>query len=325
MGVARALGWGVRAIGSRRAASCAIALVGAGALCAALRGVTGCSGEWSFSLPAIEGGTPVAQYAGPCRHWAQSSCDYEARCIGVTTWVDGGQCVERLALECELAAADPNVPIDAERLKACDFPSDCSSPVPDCWAPGRSAPDAPCLYGQACRSRVCAGAGAPDSVCGICLCDMACPPGQGCVVTADGGGACEPAPAAPGQPCMTAQDCDSLVCVLPSGGGTGTCAPFGQRGDRCGGGEAPCGVELYCDSTGHCGTLTWVGYGEPCGLPKDGGTAALCLGGGTCETTCQPPAADGDPCDGLEGPYCLWPSQCLAQRCVFPTTSDCAP
>jgi hypothetical protein len=291
-----------------------------------LHGVAGCSGEWSFALPPIEAGVPDLQYESPCRHWAQAKCDYEARCFEIISWTDNGQCVDRLALECELAADDPNVAFDAARLAACELPSDCSSPLPECWAPGKAPFGTPCLYGQACQSGGCEGAGTWDSVCGICICDVACPMGQACVVTADGGSACQPVPAAGGQPCTVPDDCGSTVCVLPGGGGAGVCAPPGRLGDACGGGQPVCGANLYCDPTNHCVSLVWVGYGEPCGFPDDGGAGAVCLGAGTCEKkTCQAPAADGEPCDPHQGPACLWPAQCIAKRCVFPTVADCAP
>jgi hypothetical protein len=317
---------GLRAIGSRRVAAHAIVAVLALALCAALHGIAGCSGEWSFALPPIEAGEPDLQYEAPCRHWAQAFCDYEARCFQITAWTDTGQCVARLALECELAVDDPHVVVDAALLAACELPSDCSSPLPECWGPGTAATGAPCLYGQACRSGVCEGAGQQDSVCGICGCDLACPTGQACVLTGDGGSACLTVPAAAGQPCMAPTDCASTVCVLSGGAAAGVCAAPGGVGDTCGSGQPVCGVNLYCDLTEHCVSLVWVGYGEPCGFPDGGGAAALCLGEGTClENTCQAPAADGEPCDAHQGTGCLWPAQCVAQRCVFPTVADCAP
>jgi hypothetical protein len=318
----------LRAVGSRRVAARAIlAILAILALAVlALHGIAGCSGEWSFALPPIDAAVPDLQYEAPCRHWARAICDYEARCSEITTWADTAQCVDRIALECELAVDDPHVVVDVAGLAGCELPSDCSSPLPECWRPGTAATGTPCLYAEACRSGGCEGAGQPDSVCGICMCDVACPMGQACAVTADGGSVCLALPAAGGQPCTAPADCASTVCVGSGDAGAGTCAPLGGPGDTCGPGQPICGVHLYCDSTERCASLVWVGYGEPCGFPGDGGVAAECLGEGTCVmSTCQAPAADGEPCDAHQGTGCLWPAQCIAQRCVFPTVADCAP
>jgi hypothetical protein len=305
----------------RRAVAVALtpSLVGALAVCLA----PACTGEWSFELPPVEGGAPDPRYAAPCATWAGVYCEYHHRCDGFFfSWASVDQCEEREQTFCQLAATDPNVVFDEQRVASCQYSSDCSAPLPVCWAPGNALNGAPCLQSQDCRSGICSGAQSTQSVCGACACGNGCAADETCDLGLDGG-TCVPLPRTPGAPCSTGGDCASTLCAVADGGGT--CAPYVDQGGSCVPPAALCNTGLYCDTSGHCASPERVGYDAACGYPADGGTATFCTIGASCLGTCRPPVADGQECDPTSGTGCLFPAKCVARRCIFPTLSDCSP
>jgi hypothetical protein len=290
----------------------------------AVAAAPGCSGEWSFALPPVEGGTPDPRYAPACGAWARSYCGYHQQCDGFFfVWPTLDQCIEREQIFCQLAALDPNVVFDEARLGSCRYPSACVSNVASCWPAGRGLTGAPCLSGQACRSGVCAGAQSAQGVCGVCTCGDGCGPGQICNVANDGG-TCLPAPRDAGEACSGGADCASTFCAL-SEAGSPVCAPFVDAGDPCSGSGPLCASGLYCGTGGQCSVPERAAYDAACGLPDDGGTLMVCGGYGTCLGTCVAPARDQQECDPASGVNCVWPAKCLARHCVFPTLADCSP
>jgi hypothetical protein len=281
-----------------------------------------CSGEESFALPPVPVGTPSTRYEAACTTWARSDCSWRALCGLPFPWDNGEQCVARETLTCELMAADPGVSFDEERIRNCQLPSDCSTPPPVCWPQGHTPLGQRCLWGEACHSGFCVGVGSGRlGVCGLCVCDIQCPPGQGCLADSSGG-RCVSLPREPGASCSSGDECQSKECV-PSRAGPLVCAPFGQLNDPCGEGSPACGPDVPCDDTGHCSATEQVGYGARCGPQDDGGAQLACKGSLSCIAgACPVLADDGQPCDPDH--VCLAPAMCIANLCVFATLGDCA-
>jgi hypothetical protein len=286
-----------------------------------LLAMPGCSGEESFALPPVPVGVPNTRYEDACAAWARSDCEYDDRCGLGLQWDSLDQCVARTKLSCELLAADPGVSFDEERVRGCQLPSDCTTPLPVCWPPGNTPVGQSCVWNEACHSRQCVGVvSASLGICGLCVCDVHCPPGQGCEPDITGG-TCVPLPHAPGEACSLSRDCVSGACASADSGPM-SCSPFTQFGDPCGDGMPPCQPGLICDPTNRCNTTLPARYGAPCGPPEDGGPDLICDGFAICtEGKCAPPADDGQPCS--PGTLCTWPAQCIAKQCVFPTVADC--
>jgi hypothetical protein len=278
----------------------------------------GCSGEESFSLPPMIFGAPSSRYQDACGTWALSDCTYERHCLHFQ-WEDIDQCVERNTIACELMADDPGISFDEQHIRECTYPSDCATPPPGCWPRGHTAVGQPCIWNEACHSGHCIGGSSALGICGLCVCDIQCAPGQQCLVSA-AGSTCIPAKTPSGEACASSEECQSGLCAPGEDGGS-VCSPFGQFGDPCGRQGAPsCGGDLSCDSTGRCNSIALVGFGDSC--EEDGGPLLRCRGFATCNgVTCVPPAADGQSCP-LES-ACAWPAQCIESHCVFPTVEDC--
>ena len=283
-----------------------------------LLGSPGCSGEESFPLPPVAFGAPSTRYEKACGTWAQSDCAYEERCLDFP-WNNLEQCVDRRTLACELMAADPGISFDEHRVQGCTYPSDCATPPPICWPQGVTPAGQPCVWNEACHSGNCIGADTELGICGLCVCDIECAPGQECLLSA-AGSTCVSAKTAPGGPCASSGECQSGVCAPGEDGGL-VCSPFGQLGDPCEREGAPsCRSDLSCDSTHRCNSIALVGFGESC--EDDGGPFFVCKGFATCDGgTCVPPAGDGQRCDPSSA--CAWPAECIESHCVFPTVEDC--
>jgi hypothetical protein len=281
----------------------------------------GCSGEESFALPLPSFVRPSTRYENACKAWAESNCTYQALCHTAANfpWDNFAQCITRNTLGCELRADDPGISFDEERIRTCAFPDRCSIAPSDCWGQGSTPAGRPCLWGEACHSGFCAKE-LSLGLCGLCVCDILCPPGQGCVITS-AGTKCAALKLAAGQPCSSSEDCQSTTCAS-SADGSQVCSPLGKLGDLCGEGMAACGDELACDPMTHrCNTTALVGFGASC--IKDGGPILGCNGFATClDGTCVPPLDDGALCD--QGPACAWPAECIDNHCVFPTVADCS-
>jgi len=297
----------------------------AGVLAAILLVAQGCTGEESFALPPLEASAPDSRNQVVCATWARSSCAYDERCSGAidTVWQNLDTCVARETLACELAADDPDVSFDEGRVRDCPFPSDCTSPRPTCWPPGKAPGGSPCLWGEACQGGLCLGS-ASLGVCGICLCGAGCPAGEICQ-PASAAGTCVPeAPPVDG-PCVSSSECPSGLCEAVTDA-SGQCAPFATAGQACGDGKPLCRDDAYCDDTRLCRVISSAPFGATCGSPVDGGAFTFCGGFATCVGgACVAPARDGDRCDPNQGIGCVWPAQCIESHCVFPTLADCVP
>jgi hypothetical protein len=190
----------------------------------------GCSGDWSFMLPAVEAGAPDTRFESACTAWARSSCGYEARCLmGIHFgWQSVGECVARETLACELAAADEDVSFDEAGISGCQYPNDCASEPPNCFPPGRAAPGQACLRNAACQSGVCIGGGTPFALCGACRnCDAACPSGQMCdAVLSRNDCVANIQPAGP--PCISSAECTGLTSCIG-----GNCVSAAEDGALC--------------------------------------------------------------------------------------------
>lgn len=318
--------------------------------CAAALELLACTGEKNFTLPGLDAGAPSARYQAVCATWAQRECAAASLCaIAILArWEDTAQCVARETLTCELQAADPDVSFDPARVSGCTFPDGCAGApgmlsAPDsaglCLSAGKAALGAPCIWNAACASGECVYPYGPDGTrapCGTCQTPArcACTPNQACVVE-DGGFACATLPNA-GESCGAPLfACHDAQCV-PLGeadAGVGLCSPIptatigmpcdtGPVGRLCLSGAS----DLYCDAASHCRAYVPADYGAPCAA-SSGGEGAVCVGAGWCDSmatgVCQPPSADGDPCDDLLVP-CLSPARCVSGSCVFPSLASCA-
>ena len=235
-------------------------------------------------------------------------------------------------------ASDPHVVFDVERMMACQYPTDCSVHVRnlplDCLPPGRSPPGARCVFHEACASGECDGL---VGSCGTCAAPSAacdCAPNQVCTgFDADGAARCETL-APIGAACTIPGSCVSYCSF--AAGVPGTCVALAALGEPCGDGVGaspgragpPCASSSqYCDATLHCSPIVGASYGAECGVvPGDGGALMECSGYGTCDPTsfvCISPAPDGEVCDETQGLGCLPPADCISNRCLYPSLSNC--
>jgi hypothetical protein len=279
---------------------------------------------------------PSTRNQDACAAWAQSECKWKALCGLPFPWVSGEQCVTRETLRCELLAADPGVSFDEEGIRGCQFPRDCTTPPPVCWPQGRTPVGQPCLWNEACHSEHCIGVGSVRlGICGLCLCDVQCSPGQECQIDSSGG-TCVPLPRGPGESCAWSTDCQSGQCItncfngrcIADFQGPFHCAPFGQLNDPCGLNDTPkCDPDLACDANRRCNAIP-----AQCSMSTDSITGVdggvllpHCDGFAKCNMStgaCEPPANDGQPCDADHG--CVPPAACVANHCIFPTLADCS-
>jgi hypothetical protein len=309
-----------------------------------------CTGEKSFILPLVDADDPSGRYATVCAGWAQRECAYTDACKAAVfaQWESDEQCLERETLACELQSSDPDVPFDAALVESCVPPAGCNvAPygivsalnAPDLCLPAGKAPTgAVCVWDSACQSGNCVYPSAGDALppaCGTCQPRLRCEcsANQHCILTA-GEVKCVDLPDA-GETCGAPLfACNDAQCLGAAAGDAGTCVavPKGGVGAPCGGGalEPQCllspTTSLFCDHTNHCSAYTPAAYGQPCTLAA-GSESGSCVGGGWCDFTgtglCQPPAADGAPCDP-DGAPCLAPARCLGGHCVFPSLATCS-
>jgi hypothetical protein len=205
-----------------------------------------------------------------------------------------------------------------------------------------------CIVSENAECGTCQAPPAPGAPCNTeneCGYDLACPfyvPARSGVCTAFG---------ATGATCDNLHPCQGgLACVGAdtSTGATGTCQTAATSGQSCNDRTGPaCDGTLFLGCVdGTCVVETLVGAGQPCGSQQSGYNR--CTGGAACVTpfgpcqhdtgascgsvtgTCVAPAANGSPCDTLEGPLCLTPAKCVltsdggtAGTCVFPDPASC--
>jgi len=315
-----------------------------------------CEGESSFVIPVEDAGAPDGRYEATCTEFAKTLCARAFACNPPVafTWTDVPQCVARNTLHCELIASDPDVIFDPQQLQTCieaDAGECPSSYGIDCFGAGRAPNGATCVWAEACQSGNCvvtidvtAGYESPCGVCRPLPCNGACPDGQQCSTSPDGGSSCIPMPCGgcpagqrcfgpvdggatctpplgPGQACTRDADCEDFFYCGPDG----TCSAVARIGDACGGAAMgrPCGdADAYCDAKGQCSEVASLPYGASCDQIE-----SVCAGAGTCDPTdsqCLPPASDGDVCEDFQGLECLPPARCIANRCLFPGVGLCA-
>lgn len=334
-----------RAGGNLRARALAAAGIALGVLAA---GAPACTGEASFVLPTVDPGGPSGRYEAVCAGWARRECAYTDACNpGVfELWEDDDQCIARETLACELDADDPDVRFDPALVESCTFPPDCSAATGTvaaelaylCLPPGKAPDGAPCTSENACQSGSCfPSLYSPVTACGTCHPPIhcGCTAHQQCWVTGDTD-RCVDVPD-PGEACGPPLfACNGSECVASSDGGEagGVCQVVAQAGLDALCTTEPQGPEciasganpLFCDQTDHCRAYRGATYGEPC-TTAGGPEGIVCVGGGWCDSAgsgvCQPPAADGAPCNAQALP-CLPPAQCLGSHCIFPTLATCS-
>jgi hypothetical protein len=310
-----------------------------------------CTGEKSFILPLVDADDPSGRYETVCAGWASRECAYTDACKPpvFAQWENDQQCLERETLACELQSSDPDVPFDPALVESCVPPAGCNmapygiavaSSAPDlCLPPGKGPDGAACVWDSACQSGNCSfasAAGGLPAACGTCQPRIRCrcAANQDCILLTSTDVKCVDLPDA-GETCGAPLFlCNDAQCLRGASGDAGTClaVPKGGVGAPCGSGplDPQClfssATSLYCDHTNHCAAYTPADYGQPCTLAT-GGESGACVGGGWCDASgtgvCQPPAADGAPCDPDAAP-CLAPARCLGGHCVFPSLATCS-
>jgi hypothetical protein len=184
-----------------------------------------------------------------------------------------------------------------------------------------------CLYGAQCGTGYCRIAS--GSSCGNCVALGAT--GAPCTTSSDcagnllcaGVGTCQPPSSATSactttMPCAQGLSCIGGVCITPGGPGA-ACVAKNNNAD-C---DYYQGV--YCDGTTSMCTAYAIGQaGDSCG----GATPTVCAGEGTCfQSLCEPPAADGSPCNAASGLDCMAPSSCQGTEggttCSLFSASQC--
>ena len=132
-----------------------------------------------------------------------------------------------------------------------------------------------------------------------------CRAGLSCTSGTDGGGVCA-APQPVGQPCTTtgATTTNGYACALdagycpsaPADGGARLCQPYGMVGARCSS-STHCVGGLFCNTSPGDGGVALCENRRPadapCSFDSDCQTGLFCP-----ITSCQPLAADGQPCTG---------------------------
>jgi hypothetical protein len=298
-----------------------------------------------------------------CQDVASERCGLRDRCTGGTSitslFGDSSTCLVREHLACMLLAQAPSVgeqPLDVERCAVAYGSLSCedffASKIPSgCPAVGPRAMGERCAYGAQCASGYCGNDKTAN--CGQC----APPPqaGSPCVNSVCGSGlqcasrtlACADIPTL-GMPCdPNAEPCAvHLTCInLGVSGGPFTCNQgIATLGAACGGTLGGCdsSIGLTCAgisvTTRACRVMEYRKSGEVCGALETG-TFANCASG-LCFTsvgvarlgemgTCKAGASEGEACDAVTGPGCLYPARCVvgasgsAGTCALPVPSSC--
>jgi hypothetical protein len=188
----------------------------------------------------------------------------------------------------------------------------CSKSVP-AGAACNSA-DVACAMGTACDttagSPVCktisygASGAACNGVAERCNSDLVCNVGGKCAV-----------PGGLGSACMAATECEATLTCM--GGPTGTCRAFAAAGEACEG-DQECAAGLGCSqTTGKCGSVTWVSAGMACG------DLALCLVGNCASGKCPKVIPDGQACPTTTSETCDTLSSCVSGTCGLEGDTVC--
>ena len=323
--------------------------------CAALALATAlaaCTGEKSFILPLVDADDPSGRYGTVCAGWASRECAYTDACKPpvFAQWENDQQCLERETLACELQSSDPDVPFDPALVESCVPPAGCNmapygiavaSSAPDlCLPPGKAPDGAACVWDSACQSGNCSFASAADGLpaaCGTCQPRIRCrcAANQDCIFLTSSDVKCVDLPDA-GETCGAPLfACNDAQCLRGASGDAGTClaVPKGGVGAPCGVGTARPAVPLLVHDVPllrsyeslqrrtrpptTASRARWRRVARA--APAWAGAGATRRGTGVC----QPPAADGAPCDPDAAP-CLAPARCLGGHCVFPSLTTCS-
>lgn len=163
----------------------------------------------------------------------------------------------------------------------------------------------------------CAKCAIPPAVGEACIADR-CAPGLvcldgTCVAPVHYAGRCDAA-----HPCEGRSYCNAA----------GQCVSASQNvGDTCGVGGVECdfAAGYVCNGdTKKCIQFQVADEGVPCGFRAPGYVfciGALCPSSGVCPAQRE----DGDPCDDVTGPSCLYPDQCIDGKCqkLPPANKEC--
>jgi hypothetical protein len=243
------------------------------------------------------------------------------------------------------AAAYPSIAC-VDLLNGENLPASCAAQA------GAGVSGAVCRYASQCQSGYCAvptgsscgvcaarpaagascnGPGAPAGCGGAgltCVGETATAPGT-CVALGARGGLCDLT-----RPCGAGLSCTPVALTAMRR----TCEPAGATvGAACGGASAAgcdAALGLACNTMSRtCQPIALAAPGAACGLGGDGGFTA-CAASADCvgytlmnpRGTCRAAAADGAPCDRVNGPYCRTPASCVTAgdattgTCALPTT-----
>jgi len=293
-----------------------------------------------------------------CTDFAATLCDQIQTCAATyvqSSYGDVANCKTRAKLECMQTASAPNTGATAPDIAACASAAKstpCSALLNNQWPSqctpksGGVADGAPCGNDSQCKSGFC-GLDDDKEVCGVC----AKRPGEGeacvrgrcplglicsdnntlCVKPVAVGGACDGKTA-----CTAASHCYASKCVADVATEGGACDSDSVAGPACDGTKG-----LICLGK-KCIKVSFTTAGAECGIKFEGTTIksfALCEKSGWCKGfnatatpptftgTCEPAAADGQPCiaDATfeKGPGCLEPAECVGGKCTLPDATVC--
>jgi hypothetical protein len=283
---------------------------------------------------------------GGCSDYASAYCAKLVACSPLElrlTFGDEATCVRRAALVCAPFADQPGTSWTPAKLGACARSIAAASCVEamtrvtaDCAAtPGTLSNGAACSQSTQCASSYCSSGAAPPSEdggvpCGTCEVSRvppvigcgdagACVSPEMCLPDGTGGVGCRRLPEE-GEPCLASGGCDfgltciASVCSRPKGAGA-SCTELT---------ECDVSKSLLCISS-TCQMPTWVEPGSPCHTPDRLCSGGKCMADGfdpNSPATCMAWAADGSPCDPIQGSPCLDPAICLAGKCQL-LHADC--
>ncbi|MGD0525380.1 MAG: hypothetical protein ABSE49_09565 [Polyangiaceae bacterium] len=290
-----------------------------------------------------EGGTSAAE---ACSTRATAYCAKLQGCSSYRMQISYGDqttCVTRQTANCTASLAAPSTGTTTTTVEACaaaypgwvcaEFLSDQNIPAGCAQTMGTLAAGAGCVAAGQCTTGYCSIV--PGAACGVCAtaptagasCAQVttCGPGldcttdtQDCVVEGGSGASCgKGAVCASGFSCEGADESKGVMgtCQASLTTSGATCDPNQQTTPACDRDSL-----LTCNTqTKTCATLAIAGGGQPCGTNDVNDQTAVCGTDGTCTGastgvpgTCTAAAADGQPCDLVNGPGCLTLSRCIA-------------
>jgi hypothetical protein len=276
-----------------------------------------------------------------CASLASALCKRLSDCtqFGLSAeYADEATCETREKISCLDTLNAPGTSLTPQAYQACagavpsaactdilgnhQIPDACKS-GPGTLADGTACDDGSQCKGQRCRvptgqtCGVCstiAAAGAACADTSNCDYGLVCA-NTVCVAPGAAGATCDA-----GHPCGVGFVCKTGTCsaVLAAGA---TCDPVSQNCDPLAG--------LFCNPTTKvCAQITIVAAGAQCGLTPSGGAACGAKGFcrkpvGAAAGTCVAAAADGQPCDTVNGPSCTAPATCVNAVCKLPDSAAC--